>query len=410
MAAAEALARANENLERRVQERTAELLDVNQALAIAKAKADEASLDKTRFLAAASHDILQPLNAARLYATSLAERPAEPGAEKLARNIDTSLEAVEEILGTLLDMSRLDAGQFAPEIRDISLADMFDRLRVEFEPMARAKGLELRFVSTRLWVRSDPRLLRRVLQNLMANAVKYTRSGRVLVGVRRRGDSVVLQVSDTGPGIPPAKHGLIFKEFHRLEETAATVKGLGLGLSIVERIARVLGSPVGVTSVQGRGSTFFMPLARGEPQTRPVRPPAAAPVGIDIAGRLILCIDNERQVLAGMETLLNGWGCEVITAESAEDAIEALHKLTRMPDIILADYHLDAGTGIEAVAAVRKVVGEAAPAVIITADHSAEVQRQVRGAECGLLRKPLKAGALRALFSQYMLRRSAAAE
>ena len=186
--AAEALERANETLERRVRERTAELTEVNEALAVAKRKADEANLDKTRFLAAASHDVLQPLNAARLYVTSLVERSLGGQEATLARNIDASLEAVEEILGVLIEISRLDTGRLEPDITVFPLNEVFERLEVEFAPLAREKALDLRIVPTRAWVRSDRRLLRRVLQNLVSNAIKYTAMGRVLVGVKRRGD------------------------------------------------------------------------------------------------------------------------------------------------------------------------------------------------------------------------------
>ena len=402
VAASEALARANETLERRVAERTAEL-------AVAKAKADEANLDKTRFLAAASHDILQPLNAARLYATSLAERPADTSSARLARNIDMSLEAVEDILGALLDMSRLDSGHMAPEIQDIALDEIMVQLRVEFEPQARAKGLELTIVPTTLWVRSDRRLLRRMLQNLVSNAVKYTRSGRVLVGFRRRGDRVIAQVIDTGPGIPASKQALIFKEFQRLDETAADVKGLGLGLSIVERIGRVLDAKVSVSSELGKGAMFAIDLARGTPKPRGSVAPILAPIGIDLKGRTVLCIDNEQTILDSMTTLLEGWGCRVIAVETAEAAVEEAQRAGRL-DIILADYHLTVGTGLDAVAAIRAATGVDTPVIVVTADNSAEVQQAVQAAGCGLLRKPLKAAALRALFGQHLLRRSAAAE
>jgi signal transduction histidine kinase len=234
----EELAASNEGLERRVRERTAELERLNQELARAKNAAEEANLSKTRFLAAASHDLLQPLNAARLYASSLAETAVSAPAEErvgLARNVDASLEAVEEILGALLDISRLDAGAMRPEIGDVSLGEMFGQLEIEFAPMARAKGLKLMFVSTRAVVRSDRRLLRRLLQNFVSNAVKYTPQGRVLVGVRRRGEMARVEVWDTGLGIPEAMRAAVFDEFHRLDQGAKVARGLGLGLSIVER-------------------------------------------------------------------------------------------------------------------------------------------------------------------------------
>ncbi len=408
--AAEALARANETLERRVRERTAELTEVNKALGVAKRKADEANLDKTRFLAAASHDVLQPLNAARLYATSLVERKLGGQEATLANNIDASLEAVEEILNVLIEIARLDTGRLEPDLTVFSLNDLFEQLSVEFIPLARARGLELRIVPTRAWVRSDRRLLRRVLQNLLSNGIKYTTTGTVLLGVRRRGEKLSIQVWDTGPGIPKAKRAIIFKEFQRLEETASTVRGLGLGLSIVERIGKVLGHHIALESVPGRGSLFTIELPRAEPRTTAVPVVAATQPAGRIAGLNVLCIDNEPAVLTGMQALLDGWGCVVTTARGADEAIECLRESTRKPDIILADYHLDEGTGMEAVAAVRAVLGVQVPTIIITADHSAEVQRAARQRGHALLRKPLKAAALRALMHQLTWQRSVAAE
>jgi signal transduction histidine kinase/ActR/RegA family two-component response regulator len=413
--AAEALARVNETLERRVQERTAELTEVNKALAIAKRKADEANLDKTRFLAAASHDVLQPLNAARLYATSLVERHLEgPGQEsKLARNIDASLEAVEEILNVLIEISRLDSGGFEPDITVFPLNEMLERLEVEFQPMAREKRLELRLVATSLWVSSDRRLLRRLLQNLLSNAIKYTPSGRVLLGVRRhsRGaGKLSIEVHDTGPGIPHSKRSLIFREFQRLEETAHTVRGLGLGLAIVERIGKVLDHEIALKSTPGQGSMFAVRLPSAEP--RQVVEPAVAvvPVGGRLAGLRVLCIDNEPDVLNALSVLLEGWGCIVLAALNRAEAVSRLRVTGAEPDVILADYHLDGTTGLEAVRSLRATLKTEPPVVVITADHSAEVQRAVRGQGCALLRKPLKAAALRALMHQLTRQRAVAAE
>ena len=409
VAAADALARANETLERRVLDRTAELTEANRALADAKVEADEANLDKTRFLAAASHDILQPLNAARLYASSLVERRTGGPEAQIARNVDVSLAAVEEILGALLDISRLDAGHYAPEMQPIAVAELLEALAVEFAPLARERGLELRFRPSRLWVRSDRRLLRRVLQNLVSNALKYTRSGGVVVGARRQGGRVMLQVSDTGPGIPETKQAIIFKEFHRLEETAATVRGLGLGLSIVERISRVLKAPVRLASRPGRGSTFTVTLEAAEAGTRAVAAePPLRTAGHHLSGELVLVVDNEQQVLTGMAALLGGWGCRTLLAASTAQALEQARGLREPVTAILADYHLDEGTGITAVDAIRSALGSPVPAVVITADHTAEAQREVRGAGLGLLRKPVKAAALRALLTQLSIRRQAA--
>jgi signal transduction histidine kinase len=408
--AAEALARVNETLERRVQERTAELTEVNKALAIAKRKADEANLDKTRFLAAASHDVLQPLNAARLYATSLVERHIADSEAKLARNIDASLEAVEEILNVLIEIARLDTGRMEPDITALPLNEVFERLEVEFQPLAREKGLELRIVPTGMWVSSDRRLLRRVLQNLLSNAIKYTASGKVLLGVRRHGAKLSVEVHDTGPGIPVAKRALVFKEFQRLEETAHSVRGLGLGLAIVERIGKVLGHKIDLHSSPGRGALFSVELPRARPQ--PVAAPsvAVAPTVGRLAGLSVLCIENEPDVLNALCVLLEGWGCTVIAAESGAEARLRLRAAAGMPDIILADYHLDGSTGLEAVAALRAGLHVEAPVIVITADHSAEVQRAVRARGYALLRKPLKAAALRALMYQLTRQRAVAAE
>lgn len=408
--AANELARANETLERRVRERTAELLDVNGALAKAKAKADQANLDKTRFVAAASHDILQPLNAARLYAASLVERPLDTTDALLARNVDASLSAVEEIFSTLIEISRIDAGRLEPETKDFPLSEIFDQLKVEFEPMAHERGLALRVVATNAWVHSDRRLLRRILQNLVSNAIKYTRTGAVLLGVRRKGANIEILVCDTGPGIPDDKRLIIFKEFQRLEGPGSGVRGLGLGLSIVERIGRVLMHPIELKSAARRGSTFSVTVPQGVVRSLTEVEPLSSPLPGSLAGCYLLCIDNEPAVLDGMSSLLSGWGCKVRTAESRQKALRLIDSDRAIPDAILADYHLDSGTGVDVVLALRAGLGADVPAVIITADNTVEVQREVRRLGLGLLRKPLKAASLRAVLSQAIVRRPAAAE
>lgn len=409
VAASNALARANETLERRVRERTAELLEVNAALAIAKTKADEANHDKTRFLAAASHDILQPLNAARLYATSLCERGLPEKDNQLARNVDASLSAVEEIFSALIEISRMDAGRLEPDLTDLPLAEIFAQLIVEFEPLAREKGIVLKAANTSLWVRTDRRMLRRVLQNLVANAIKYTRSGKVLLGARQRDGEVAVQVYDTGPGIPHDKQHVIFKEFQRLEGPGSKVRGLGLGLSIVERICRILKVPIELKSAPGSGSVFSVQIPAAEPHGTTAPEAVAEPRQQGTLANLsVLCIDNEQAVLAGMESLLSGWGCKVRTAPSAQAALLEIEEGLIVPEAILADYHLDSGTGVDAVLRLRKKLERAVPAAIITADHSLEVQREVKAHELTLLRKPLKAAALRAILNQISLQRHAA--
>ena len=322
--AAEALERSNETLERRVRERTEELTLLNAALARAKGEADAANISKTKFLAAASHDILQPLNAARLYVTSLIERGGRDD-RRLIDNIDASLEAVEEIFGALLDMSRLDTGAMRPEFASFRIDDLMRQIELEFAPLAAAKGIELKYMPCSLVVRSDRRLLRRLVQNLVSNAIKYTPSGRVLLGCRRRGDALRIDVYDTGVGIRESERRDIFVEFHRLEQGARIARGLGLGLSIVERVARVLGCVVELESEPGHGSHFAIavPRSNAAPVALPARDDGRMDPG-QLAGTMALCIDNEPSVLDGMETLLHGWGCEVIKAPDLAVALAAI--------------------------------------------------------------------------------------
>ena len=408
--AAEALERANETLERRVQERTEELTRLNAALERAKGEADDANISKTKFLAAASHDILQPLNAARLYVTSLIERQGGGDERRLVGNIDASLEAVEEIFSALLDMSRLDTGAMRPELTNFRIDDLMKQIELEFAPLAAAKGLGLTFVRSSLVVRSDRRLLRRLVQNLVSNAVKYTPSGRVLVGCRRRGNGLRIDVCDTGVGVPQSQQRDIFVEFHRLDQGARIARGLGLGLSIVERVARVLGCAVEVSSTVGRGSRFAVtvPLSKAAA----VELPARDEIRVDpsqLVGTTALCIDNEPAVLDGMETMLRGWGCEVIKAADLDGALAAAEESAHAPGGLLVDYHLDHGNGIEAIVRLRARYGDL-PAILITADRSPAVREAARAQGIQLLNKPIKPAALRALLAQWRVMRVAAAE
>ena len=408
VASADALARANETLERRVRERTAELTNVNKQLALAKSKADEANLDKTRFLAAASHDILQPLNAARLFAASLDERKLNGEDGRLVASVDASLEAVEDILNALLDISRLDSGVMKPELSVFPIKELLDQLKLEFEPLAKDDGLELRVIDSGLFVHSDRRLLRRVLQNLVSNAIKYTEQGGVLLGCRRRGAQVIVQIWDTGPGIPDVQQSLIFKEFQRLKTGAKMPHGVGLGLSIVERIGRVLKQPITLNSEVGKGSVFSVTLPMAEPASMTHRPlPARTRIG-NIAGQTVLCIDNEPTILEGMEMLLSGWQCQVLCALSIAEANEQVSRHRNEIDVIIADYHLNDGTGLDAIRQIRTELGYEVAAVVISADRSPEVQKRVRGLGLTLLRKPLKPAQLRAFLSQSFVRRTAA--
>ena len=408
--AAEALERANATLEKRVRDRTEELTLLNTELARAKSNAEEANNSKTRFLAAASHDILQPLNAARLYVTSLVERQGGGEDSRLVENIDDSLEAIEEILGALLDISRLDAGAMTTSITSFRIGDLMRSLEIEFAPIARAKDVRLTFVPSSLPVASDRLLLRRLLQNLISNAIKYTPHGRVLIGCRRRGKSLQISVYDTGVGIPPLKRGEIFKEFHRLEQGARIARGLGLGLSIVQRIARVLDHGIALDSNRSGGSVFSVtvPIATAINHTTTVTtntPLSRAPM----SGALIVCIENDPAILDGMKTLLTSWDARVIAVADPESAIEAIEAAGERITGLLVDYHLDRGNGVAAIREIRRRHGETLPAILITADRSPHVRDAARLDRISLLNKPLKPASLRALIGQWRAQQAVAA-
>src|SRR6201987_4501703 len=409
--AAEALERANATLERRVRERTEELTRLNNELAQAKTIADEANISKTRFLAAASHDILQPLNAARLYVTSLVERKDGGEDSRLVENIDDSLEAIEEILSALLDISRLDAGAMTPSITTFKMADLMRSLEIEFAPSARAKGLDLTFVPCSLPAESDRLLLRRLLQNFISNAIKYTPQGRVLVGCRRRGQSLQIGVYDTGVGIPVLKRGEIFKEFHRLEQGARIARGLGLGLSIVERLARVLHHGIALDSNVSGGSFFsvMVPTAKAINHTAAVT--SATPLSkTPMSGSLVVCIENDAAILDGMKTLLTAWDAEVIAVADPDTAIEAIEAAGGRVTGLLVDYHLDRGNGVAAIRDIRRRFGETIPAILITADRSPHVRAAAREENIAVLNKPVKPASLRALLGQWRIQQMVAAE
>src|SRR5882672_69378 len=410
--AAEALERANATLEKRVRDRTEELTRLNSELAQAKSTAEDANISKTRFLAAASHDILQPLNAARLYVTSLVERQSSGGEDsRLVENIDDSLEAIEEILGALLDISRLDAGAMTTSISSFKMADLMRSLEIEFAPIARAKGLELTFVPCSLPVQSDRALLRRLLQNFISNAIKYTPRGRVLVGCRRHGQSLQIGVYDTGVGIPVTKRGEIFKEFHRLEQGARIARGLGLGLSIVERLARVLNHGIALDSNVSGGSFFSVtvPIATAINHTAAVT--SATPLSrTSMSGSLILCIENDAAILDGMKTLLTAWDAEVIAVTDPEAAIAAIEASGGSVTGLLVDYHLDRGNGVAAIREIRRRFGENIPAILITADRSPHVRAAAREENIAILNKPVKPASLRALLGQWRAQQMLAAE
>lgn len=415
-----ALKETNETLEERVRERTQALSKANaalrqenrvraeaeQALRQAKQLAEDANASKTRFLAAASHDLLQPLNAARLFTSALMQSAQAEEHQRTIGHIDNSLQAAEELLGTLLDISKLDAGALTPRRSHFALADIVRPLRAEFEVMADERGLDLVVVPTRAWVDSDPQMLRRIVQNFLSNAIRYTQQGRVLLGCRRQAERLVIEVWDSGPGIPESKLTEIFQEFRRLDQASRhkeSEKGLGLGLSIADRMSRVLDHPIKVRSTEGVGTVFSVSVPSVAPRevSASEAPSAAKRSSNRLTGTRIVCIDNETLILEGMSAMLGGWGCEVFTATSIGGAKSILRNMDGDPDAILADYHLDNEvTGLMALEALSERLESAVPGIVITADRTEAVAEEVKRAGYQLLLKPVKPAALRALLTR----------
>ena len=389
-------------LDHQVRRRTQELSHAMRSLEKAKRQAEAASSLKTTFVTSVGHDLLQPLNAARLALSALGELPAAPEAGVLVEQVDRSLVALEDLIRTLLDLSKLDAGVMKPELRDFELNEVLEPLARDFAYFAQKRGLKLKIFPSKLYVRSDPSMLRRILQNLLANALRYTAHGGVLVGARPRGDRVMVQVSDTGPGIPEAKREAIFQEFKRATSDIPGETGFGLGLAIVRRFAQALDHPVRLASNVGRGSTFSVRLPRAEPapKTFLAPPPLMRLFHSPVAGAKILLIENDPSVSEAMVTLLERWGCDVAVSTSGDEALERLRHLPTAPHIVIADLHLNNDErGTQAISHVRAALGFDVPALIVTADHSAKSEEEVRAAGLEMLRKPVRPAEMRSLLS-----------
>lgn len=422
--AANLLAQSKEQLEQHVNERTRALQRLNAIfqdeirrhegtaadLERMRATAEAANLGKTRFLAAASHDLLQPLNAARLYLSALETSPfVNPEARELLDNTLQAFASIEALLSTLLDISKMDAGGYQPKYAPVNLGELFETLRTEFGAQARQKGLRLRTVGSSIMVRSDARLLRSMVQNLVSNAVKYTGSGSVLLGARRRGDLLTIEVHDTGPGIASENHEVIFEEFKRLMPASTQAGGLGLGLATVRRAAALLGYQVTLRSSLG-GSTCFSILLPWQPDAsrgaafsgafedgKLERMPIPLQEELQPAEGYLFVLENDHGVASAMTTLFEHWRLKSITAPSYSALVDLMESKSLVPRAIIADLHLDDDIdGIEAIRLLRERTGSDLPGILVTADQTRDIQERAKELGIEYFSKPVKPAQLRA--------------
>lgn len=389
------------------------------AMRDAKNEAERANLSKTKFLAAISHDLLQPLNAARLFVSALLESRLSPRNRRLAVSTSIALEAVDGLLNTLLEMSKLDAGIIEADVHAFDGTGLLADLAEEYAGVARARGLQFRYVPYTATLRSDPQLLSRIVRNLLSNAIRYTPSGRVLLGCRRMGPIVRIGVWDSGPGIPEDKLAVIFEEFQQVGQPPSDgKKGLGLGLAIVRKIAGILDHPVHVRSRVGHGTVFAVdvPVDDTPDMTRRShRSPSAILPMAGLAGLGVLVIDDDPRIAAGMATLLDAWDCRVVTATSMGEATAKVRAATsetagggsRSIDVIIADYHLAEGPiGVEAIDTIQALLPVAAPAMLITGDRSTGLREEAARRGYPVLNKPVKPAPLRSMLTHLMATRA----
>jgi signal transduction histidine kinase len=376
-----------------------------------KEAAENANVAKSRFLAAASHDLRQPLHALGLFVQALQETPLASRERQVIGNIRRSVDAMEELFNALLDISRLDAGVVQPHITTIPLASVFDRVRFEYAQIARQKRLSLVVMKTSLYVKTDPSLLARLIRNLLSNAVRYTDSGGVVLGCRRTRHEVRIEVWDTGKGIPANLHEEIFHEFYQLDNPERDRrKGLGLGLAIVERLGKLLGYRIGLRSTVGKGSVFSITVPRGSPEDYVPAEASPEAAAFDLSHSLVLVIDDEATVQEGMAALLRKWKCDVLTAGSGAEMMSKLVAVQRLPDLIVSDYRLrGAENGIQVVEMLRSEFNVDIPAMLVTGDTAPDRLRDAEASGLPILHKPLNPARLRTLIANLLREHTRAA-
>ncbi|ALS98321.1 PAS domain-containing hybrid sensor histidine kinase/response regulator [Lacimicrobium alkaliphilum] len=397
----QALEEAKNTLEHRVAERTEQLQHTNQALEYAKLDAEKANESKTKFLAAASHDLMQPFNAATLFAGMISQKTQHTEVAELARGLQQSLNNAEELLGMLLDMTRLDAGVLRVHRQRFALRDILDPLVAEFRLLAAQKQLELKYCPTSMQVESDKKLLRRVLQNLVSNAIRYTTTGKILIGCRRQQGRIWIQVWDTGPGIAKEQQQEIFNEFHQLQQE--NKQGLGLGLTIVERISKLLGHPIRLHSELGKGTGFCVALPayqQNKARTVTVAKSEQPDKTAFLSGHKVLLVDNEPQVLSAMAQLFEQWGAQTFCAASQQQALDVI---SEPPSLLVMDYHLDHGAiGTELAQVLYQQWRKKVPTILNSANYEESIREQAIEAGFSFLHKPVKAGALKRLIRKLL--------
>lgn len=364
--------------------------------------AEAANQEKSRFLAAVSHDLRQPLHALDLFHGSLASRLESEEQRELLELARQSSRSLAEMLGELMDVARLDAGKVVARRRRLRLAPLMRECVEELRPLAANKGLSLHLrVPPTVCVETDAVLLKRILRNLLANAIQHTETGGVLVGARRRGDRVRIEVHDTGPGIDEESLGRVFDEFYQVHNPERDrEKGLGLGLAIVRRLAGLLGCEVEARSRPGKGSCFTVAMPVCEAPA-PCGEADDVADGASLVGLFVVVVDDDRAILEGMRRLLRGWGCEVLLAEGSRALLEELGgRDYPAPDWLICDYRLRGGeTGLDVVAAVRRHFGAPVPAAIVSGDVHPEVREAAQAADCVFVEKPIEEGGLRRLLA-----------